>query len=149
MNSGKPLAIGGPRRFLFLLALLVLLIPFCISASTPALWQPLGKMHLLPTNELATLKVIERSRETAFGEIKFHVSNGNIYLLKARLHMSDGKVIRVSIQKNVMAGLETRTFPIPAHGRGIKRVEVYYRIKDKRPVDMSILGQPPRKQTGY
>ena len=111
------------------------------AAPEPEQWQLLGHSHLLSTNEVATLKVISKAQDTAFHTIKFHVSHGDVRLIKAKVHMSDGKVVKVSIQKTIRAGLETRPLPIPDHQRGIKKVELFYQSPTKHPADISLLGQ--------
>ena len=127
------------RWFLLLLPLL-----FCqpVTAETAMVsWQSLGHLHLLSTSETATLKVIHKAREMPFQTIKFHASSGSVHLQKARVHMEDGRVIRVSIQKTILTGLDSREFPIPAQGQGIRKIELYYQMKEKHPADITVLGQ--------
>ncbi|MGI9274811.1 MAG: hypothetical protein ACR2PT_08190 [Endozoicomonas sp.] len=125
----------------FLLLLPLLLCQPVTAETAMGPWQSLGRLHLLSSNETATLKVIHKIRETPFQIIKFHASSGSVHLQKARIHMEDGRVIRVSIQKTILAGLDTREFPIPSQGQGIRKIELHYLMKEKHPVDITVLGQ--------
>ncbi|WP_422136477.1 hypothetical protein [Endozoicomonas sp. ALD040] len=111
------------RLYQSLLAALVLLFSMTLQAAGG--WQQIGEKHIIPSQDTATIKISSADEDTSYKTIKFHITQGSLKIRSAKVHMSDGQVIDLSVQKLVLPGLETRGFPIPDHGRSIKKIVLY------------------------
>ncbi|WOG27740.1 hypothetical protein [Endozoicomonas sp. 8E] len=111
------------RLYRFLLAALLLLFSMILQADGG--WQQIGEKHITPSQDTATIKISSEGGDTPYKTVKFHITQGSLKIRSAKVHMSDGQVVDLSIQKLMLPGLETRGFPIPDHGRSIKKIVLY------------------------
>ncbi|WP_062261582.1 hypothetical protein [Endozoicomonas arenosclerae] len=121
------------RFYQAFLAGLVLLFSMTLQAASEGDWQRIGEKQIIPTDDTVTVRVISEAKNVPFKSLKFHITRGNLKIRSAKVHLSDGHVINLSIQKKIMAGLETRDFPIPDHYRSIKKIVLYIQA----PIDHS------------
>lgn len=131
-------------RFLFSWYLLVCSAFVALSSSAAPIpeWSKLGGAHLTVAKEMVTIPVRSDARETKMKHVKFHVSGGEVKLIKAKVYMVDNQVLMLDIQKRVKPGLETRSFKIADHYRGIKKVVLYYSSPSSHSSDVILLGEP-------
>ncbi|MGI9279405.1 MAG: hypothetical protein ACR2PX_07220 [Endozoicomonas sp.] len=116
-----------------LLASLVLLFSMTLQAASDADWQRIGEKQIIPTDDTTTIRIISEAKYVPYKSIKFHITRGDLKIRSAKVHLSDGHVINLSIQKLIKVGLETRELAIPDHFRSIKKIVLYI----KAPIDHS------------
>ncbi|KEQ16392.1 hypothetical protein [Endozoicomonas numazuensis] len=110
------------RLYQSLLATLVLVFSMTLQAASDGDWQRIGEKQIIPTDDTTTIRIAAEAKTIPYKTLKFHVTRGNLKIRSAKVHMSDGHVIKLSVQKLILAGLETREFPIPDHYRSIKKI---------------------------
>ncbi|WP_257280364.1 MULTISPECIES: hypothetical protein [unclassified Endozoicomonas] len=110
------------RLYKSLLAALMLFFSMTLQADG---WHQIGEKHIIPSQDTATIKISSDNGDIPYKTVKFHITQGSLKIRSAKVHMSDGQVIDLSVQKLMLPGLETRGFPIPDHGRSIKKIVLY------------------------
>ena len=109
-------------------SVLFCLLAFGTFSSTMAAehWVKLGSVRASMSAEKATFLLDD---SLPVNRVRFYVTNGDVTLVKTKLHFAKKQVIMESFQRTVRAGEFSRTIPlVNPKQQTLKKVEIFYRV---------------------
>lgn len=107
-------------------------------------WVTLGsKRASISANKMT----FDTQDSQTLGNVRFHVTKGDIKLIKAKLHMDNGQVIMEGLQKEIHSNDYSRSIPLTSHDQQrLKKVELFYKVihQDSPSIEaqVTLMGMP-------
>ena len=115
-------------------SVLFFLLAFGIISTTMAAehWMKLGSVRASMSAEKATFLL---DGSLPVNKVRFYVTNGDVTLVKTKLHFENKQAIMEGFQKMIRAGEYSRTIPLAnPKQQTLKKVEIFYRVvKQSKP----------------
>lgn len=104
-------------------------------------WKTVGSVQVRGTGQMAAIPVLKSAQEKTINAVRFHAAKGDIKIRSAKLILSDGNTITLSIQKLIRSGLNSRIIPIKTNGRAIKKVTIFYEVKQAERARIDLMAE--------